>query len=97
MLCYFCKKQSSDHVDKPGFKAECEFCRSDLHVCKNCHFYDEKVYNECRESNADRIVDKTKANYCEYFQLKIPSDPSAPVALDPAAEAKRKLEALFKK
>jgi hypothetical protein len=34
-----------------------------------CTFYDPKVYNECRESNADRIVDKEKANFCDYFNL----------------------------
>jgi hypothetical protein len=34
-----------------------------------CKFYDPKVYNECHESNADRIVDKEKANFCDYFVL----------------------------
>ncbi len=34
-----------------------------------CQFYDVKAYNECRESSADRIVDKEKANFCEYFKL----------------------------
>jgi hypothetical protein len=34
-----------------------------------CKFYDSKVYNECYESNADRIVDKEKANFCDYFVL----------------------------
>tara|TARA_Y100001001_G_scaffold29527_1_gene24668 strand:- start:196 stop:372 length:177 start_codon:yes stop_codon:yes gene_type:complete len=34
-----------------------------------CHFYDPAAYNECREPAADRIVDKTKANFCDYYQL----------------------------
>jgi hypothetical protein len=34
-----------------------------------CKFYDVKVYNECHESNAERIVDKEKANFCDYFVL----------------------------
>jgi hypothetical protein len=34
-----------------------------------CSFYDSKVYNECRESNAERIVDKEKSNFCDYFSL----------------------------
>jgi len=34
-----------------------------------CSFYDSRVYNECRESNAERIVDKEKANFCDYFNL----------------------------
>jgi hypothetical protein len=34
-----------------------------------CKFYDAKVYNECRETNADRVTDKEKANFCDYFVL----------------------------
>jgi len=34
-----------------------------------CKFFDPKVYNECLETNADRIVDKEKANFCDYFTL----------------------------
>lgn len=48
---------------------ECPYCSTSLHCCRMCTFYDPKVYNECRESNADRIVDKEKANFCDYFNL----------------------------
>jgi hypothetical protein len=48
---------------------ECPYCSVGLHCCRMCTFYDPKVYNECRESNADRIVDKEKANFCDYFNL----------------------------
>jgi hypothetical protein len=34
-----------------------------------CKFFDPKVYNECHETNAERIVDKEKANFCDYFVL----------------------------
>jgi hypothetical protein len=34
-----------------------------------CKFYDARVYNECKESNADRVVDKEKDNFCDYFSL----------------------------
>jgi hypothetical protein len=34
-----------------------------------CYFYDPKAYNECREPNADRIVDKEKANFCDYYKI----------------------------
>mgnify|MGYP000450689798 FL=1 len=35
-----------------------------------CKFYDQSAYNECRESSADRIVEKEKSNFCDYFILK---------------------------
>ena len=49
-------------------RAECEKCHSDAHVCKNCAFYDAKVYNECREPQAEVIREKDRANVCDYFQ-----------------------------
>ncbi len=68
--CYHCLKSI------PVFGAfkvtrteECPYCSRSLHCCKMCKFYDPKVYNECLETNADRIVDKEKANFCDYFTL----------------------------
>ncbi len=46
---------------------ECQSCKVSLHVCKLCNFYDPSVYNECREDNAERILDKEKNNYCDYY------------------------------
>jgi len=34
-----------------------------------CVHYDEIAYNQCRESSADRVVDKEKANFCDFFHL----------------------------
>lgn len=48
---------------------ECPYCSKSLHCCRMCSFYDPKTYNECRETNAERIVDKEKANFCDYFDL----------------------------
>lgn len=91
VICFSCKRQINV-PDKVGFRQECD-CGEDLHVCKNCKFYDPKVYNECRETSAEVIREKERANYCEYFQ------PGG----DAAGEAKKKddlraaAEALFKK
>lgn len=52
-----------------GRKDSCPNCLSDIRCCKMCLFYDPKAYNECRESSADRITDKEKANFCDYFKL----------------------------
>ena len=68
--CYNCKK------DIPVFGSfrvtrteECPYCSRSMHCCKMCKFYDVRVYNECLETNADRVVDKEKANFCDYFTL----------------------------
>ena len=33
----------------------------------NCRFYDSSAYNDCSEPAADRVVEKDKANFCDYF------------------------------
>ncbi|MGZ3691505.1 MAG: hypothetical protein ACXVAX_08375 [Pseudobdellovibrio sp.] len=68
-------------------------CRSDLHVCKNCEFYDPKSYNECREPSADVVREKERANYCDFFSAR----QSANSAQDEKAKLKAAADALFKK
>lgn len=69
--CYSCQKiLDLDPAAKILKAEECPHCYASLHCCKMCHFYDPQVYNECKESNAERIVEKEKANYCDYFILK---------------------------
>ena len=73
--------------------AECVACHADLHVCRLCEFYDPGVAKACREPVADDVHDKTRANFCDYFQ----PHPGAYVAPDaaPAQQARRELGALF--
>jgi hypothetical protein len=46
----------------------CQSCGRDTRVCKGCEFYDPSLNNECKENQADRVVDKEKANFCDYFK-----------------------------
>lgn len=69
--CYACHKVTGLQAEeKISLKEECPYCYASLHCCKMCKFYDKTAYNECRESSADRIVEKEKANFCDYFILK---------------------------
>jgi len=78
-----------------GFRESCEACGEDLHVCLNCSFYDEAVYNECKETSADRITAKDRSNLCDYFR---PSSESLKgQEEDKAARLLAEAEALFKK
>lgn len=92
IYCFSCKKPNS-YQTKVGFRDECLHCRSDLHVCKNCDFYDPKAYNECREPSADVVKEKDRANFCDYFKPR-----AGALSVD---EQKNKLksaaDALFKK
>jgi len=72
---------------------ECTVCKADLHVCLLCRQYDPSVADACREDRADYILDKDKANFCEYFKPRplahIPTEDRA------SLEAKAKLAELF--
>jgi hypothetical protein len=47
----------------------CPHCRSDLKVCLNCRFFDPGHNNQCLEPAAEWCPDKTKANFCEFFEM----------------------------
>lgn len=67
VVCHACAA-SARYQDVVPRRAECESCGAELHCCRNCRFYDETAYNECREPVAERVVDKAAANFCDYFR-----------------------------
>ena len=64
--CHNCKKPI-DTGDRIGRTDTCPHCNGDLHCCLNCRFYDSGSHNKCRESQAERVVDKENSNFCDYF------------------------------
>jgi hypothetical protein len=63
-------------------------------VCRNCAHHDPAAYNECRESNAERVLEKERSNRCDYFRPGNRADGEQ----NPAqANAKSELEKLFQK
>jgi len=94
MFCYSCGAEVK--LDgRPGRNDTCPKCASYLHCCLNCRFYDEKAHHQCREPQAEFVHDKALGNFCDYFEAAAQrqKDRSA----DRAAEARKKLEELFKK
>jgi len=69
VICFSCQSENKV-VDRLGFRDSCISCFNDLHVCKTCHFYDPKSYNDCSEPAADRVSEKEKRNFCEFYQIK---------------------------
>ena len=77
-----------------GRQDTCPKCRRDTKVCKNCIWFDAKYNNQCRENQADRVVEKERANFCDYFKPKLGGVAAGP---SPADAARLAAEALFKK
>ena len=77
-----------------GFQDSCDSCSEDLHVCLNCDHHDPSAYNECRESSAERVSQRARANRCEYFQ---PGDQTGGAAAEQRDSSLSELDQLFKK
>jgi hypothetical protein len=94
LQCYKCAKPLPDSYKVMVSRSDtCPHCRADIRCCRMCQFFDVKAYNECREPQADRIVEKEKANFCDYF--KIGGGPND--AEKQRQDALAKAAALFKK
>jgi hypothetical protein len=92
--CFACgsdaKLASGERI---GFRDTCGRCGADLHVCRNCAHHDPAAYNECRETSAERVSDRERANRCDCFA---PREVGAPTAA-PAGSARSALDALFRR
>jgi len=90
-----CSRCGADLLPPPYSRRDtCPSCGADLHACVQCGFFAPGAYNDCREPQADRVTEKEKANFCDYFQ---PAARQGAAASDPKEEARARLGALFKK
>ncbi|MEN9726426.1 MAG: hypothetical protein RL434_792 [Pseudomonadota bacterium] len=91
---FVCWRCGADLAEEPlplARAAQCRACRADLHVCRLCEFHATGIANECREPIAERVVDKTRANFCGYFKPR----PAAFQANRETAAAEAALADLF--
>ena len=97
MICWKCKKEIS--IEKPVRGDECPLCHADLHVCKACDFYESGAHNDCRESSAEFVNDKERANFCDYFRpsrsLSLSKGADNGTSTDKASAARNAFNALF--
>jgi hypothetical protein len=57
-------------LEMVGRRDECPRCGADLHVCLNCNFYDPGRANQCYEPQAERVTEKDRSNFCDYFRFQ---------------------------
>jgi hypothetical protein len=55
---------------RPARTESCPHCNTDLHICLNCIHYDKTAYNDCREPQAERVLEKNVSNFCDYFTYR---------------------------
>jgi hypothetical protein len=66
VACWACGAEASAR-ERIGRRDTCARCGADLHSCRQCSFHDARAYNACREPQAERVLDKERANFCDYF------------------------------
>jgi ribosome-binding protein aMBF1 (putative translation factor) len=90
-VCWRCGATLQDVPLPLGRRAECPACHAELHVCRMCRHYDTRKAKHCRETAAEEIREKTRANFCDWFQPC--HEAYAPDS--PRAEDRSRLDALF--
>lgn len=70
LVCWKCGANLEDLPQPLGRRAECPACGVELHVCKLCRHFDTAKAKQCRELAADEVKNKTRANFCEWFQAR---------------------------
>lgn len=93
MVCWKCGTKLKNMLLPFSRYEECTTCKADLHVCLSCRYFDPLISDACREDRAEFVLDKDKANFCDYFKV----NPHAYKRKDmsEAQLAKRKLAELF--
>jgi hypothetical protein len=95
LQCHFCGAPVTLGEPIPR-DSECEQCRSDLRCCRNCRHWDPRYNNECTETMAEPVEDKTRRNFCEFFYFSRAPFAGVPTSQKREAEARAKLAGLFK-
>lgn len=90
--CYQCGRELREA--EYGRRESCPACAVDTRVCRNCQHYDPAMNNGCRESAAEIVRDKEKANFCDWFR---PGRPEVGGGPKKGPDAKSAFDRLFKK
>jgi len=94
VVCHACRVDL-EFEDPIGRSTRCPRCSSELRCCLNCRFHDVSAYNDCAEPSAERVLEKDRANFCDYFSPS--STAAAAIAAEKAPDRLSDLEKLFRK
>lgn len=85
-----------DGNGQPAFRDLCQKCKSSLHACLNCGFYDTSKSNQCFANVEEPVIYKDLSNFCEEFRFAERKAPPSAPSKSPEA-AKDAFNKLFRK
>ena len=92
-MCWKCGKEIT--INSPVSRSEvCPVCDADVRVCKNCTHYSVGLQYDCNEHISERVQDKERANFCDWFKLST-LNVFGFSTQDKAKDAKNQFAALF--
>jgi hypothetical protein len=93
LVCWKCGTSLADLTLPLLRLEECRQCHAELHVCKLCEWYSLAVAKHCRETVAEEVKDKERANFCDYFKPR--QDAYSTTSTNAASRAQAELDSLF--
>lgn len=92
LQCYRCGADLSG-LSLPLSRSDlCPGCGNYLHACRMCTNFDRHVARQCLEDDAEEVMDKETANFCDWFE---PATGRYGGGGDASARAKARLDSLF--
>jgi len=56
------------HYKAPIYRnTVCSECGGELKTCRNCRHFSPGAANDCREPVSDPVLEKDRANFCDWF------------------------------
>lgn len=93
--CADCGHQTGGEI-RVDFDTTCERCQAALHNCRNCRSFDTAARFQCRQPIPERLLSKTAANECTYYEARTVLDSTGKRAKGPE-NPRSAFDALFKK
>ena len=67
LACYNCGTDLAGLSLPISRRDLCPSCSVHLHVCRMCEHFDASVIGQCREEDAEEVLEKERVNFCEWF------------------------------
>ena len=67
IVCYNCGTSLAALTLPLSRRDMCPSCSVHVHVCRMCIHFDPAVIGQCREDDAEEVLEKDKVNYCDWF------------------------------
>ncbi len=98
LTCHQCGAQRTLKPREKIYRQDtCAKCATDLHSCFHCRFYEPSRNNECSEPQAEWVKDKSRSNFCDYFEPQTSGQIAMSGRSNEGQNAKSAFDSLFKK